>query len=136
METIDRAAEAFGMPVGPVELADRVGLDVACQVARILGGASGLPVPTALQSKVDAGHLGAKTGQGFYRYVGDKPQKMAEAPPPPADLEDRLILPLVNEAVACLTDGVVADADLLDAGVIFAVADSMKALAVKGLRLC
>ena len=119
LETIDRAAEAFGMPVGPVELADRVGLDVASHVAEILGAAFERPVPPGLAEKLAAGDLGAKTGQGFYRYVEDKAQKAHEAAPAPADLQDRLILPMLNEAVACLADGVVADADLLDAGVIF-----------------
>ncbi len=119
LETIDQAAEAFGMPVGPVELADRVGLDVAYHVAEILGAALGQPVPPGLKLKLDAGELGAKTGQGFYRYVDDKAQKAAEVPAAPADLPDRLILSMLNEAVACLADGVVADADLLDAGVIF-----------------
>ncbi len=118
-ETIDLAAEAFGMPVGPVELADRVGLDVACHVAEILGAAFGLPVPASLKAKVDAGELGTKTGSGFYRYVEDKAQKATEVPPAPEDLQDRLILPMLNEAVACLADKVVADADLLDAGIIF-----------------
>ncbi|HEX6999064.1 MAG TPA: 3-hydroxyacyl-CoA dehydrogenase NAD-binding domain-containing protein [Gammaproteobacteria bacterium] len=119
LETIDAAAEAFGMPVGPIELADRVGLDVAAHVARILGEAFGVAPPGALEAKVAAGELGVKTGRGFYVYRDGKPDKRRDFPKPDGDLEDRLLLPLVNEAVACYEDGVVEDLDLLDAGVVF-----------------
>lgn len=118
-ETIDAAATAFGMPVGPVELADRVGLDVALHVARILGEVLGSEPPAELEAKVAAGQLGVKTGAGFYRYRDDRPDKRADFPAPDRALEDRLILPLVNEALACYDDGVVDDLDLLDAGVVF-----------------
>jgi 3-hydroxyacyl-CoA dehydrogenase/enoyl-CoA hydratase/3-hydroxybutyryl-CoA epimerase len=120
LETIDAAAKSFGMPTGPVELADRVGLDVALHVARILAPLLGSPPPEALVRKVEAGELGAKTGRGFYAYDKDgKAVKAKSFARPDADLVDRLILPLLNEAVACLDAGIVADADLLDAGVIF-----------------
>jgi len=119
LETIDKAAENFGMPTGPVELADRVGLDVALHVTGILSETLGATVPALLQSKVDAGELGAKTGAGFYRFRRDRPQKAATFAEPDAELQDRLILALVNEAMACYEDGVVDDLDLLDAGVIF-----------------
>lgn len=117
---IDSVAVGFGMPQGPVELADTVGLDVALSVGDVLTRAFGAPPPDLLRPKVEAGELGRKTGQGFYRWVDGKPIKppagnVAAAP----DLEDRLILPLLNEAVACLREGIVTDADLLDAGVIF-----------------
>ncbi len=79
----------------------------------------GATVPALLQSKVDAGELGAKTGRGFYRFQRDRPQKAAAFAEPDAELQDRLILALVNEAMACYEDGVVDDLDLLDAGVIF-----------------
>jgi 3-hydroxyacyl-CoA dehydrogenase/enoyl-CoA hydratase/3-hydroxybutyryl-CoA epimerase len=118
LETIDAAAVAFGMPVGPIELADRVGLDVALHVARILKDIAGREPPALLEAKVTAGELGAKTGAGFYRYVDDRAQKEKEFPRPDRDLEDRLLLPLINEAVACFADGVVDDLDLLDAGVV------------------
>ena len=118
--TIDKAAEGFGMPMGPVELADSVGLDVGLHVSKVLGEAMGRPVPSGLADMVEAGRLGRKSGHGFYRWEDGKAVKPpAESASEPADLEDRLILPMVNEAVACLYDGVVADADLLDAGVIF-----------------
>ncbi|MEJ2257860.1 MAG: 3-hydroxyacyl-CoA dehydrogenase NAD-binding domain-containing protein [Woeseiaceae bacterium] len=118
---IDRAAEKFGMPMGPIELADSVGLDVARHVAAILTADSDREVPANdLAAKVEAGDLGRKTGQGYYRWEDGKAVK----PPAgdaalPDDIEDRLILPMVNEAVACLAEEVVSDADLLDAGVIF-----------------
>jgi 3-hydroxyacyl-CoA dehydrogenase/enoyl-CoA hydratase/3-hydroxybutyryl-CoA epimerase len=120
LETIDAAAKRFGMPVGPIELADRVGLDVALHVAELLGDLLGRNVPDVLRQKVAAGHLGAKTGQGFYAYGKDgKAIKNRSTATPDSKLADRLILPLVNEAVACLDARIVADEDLLDAGVIF-----------------
>jgi 3-hydroxyacyl-CoA dehydrogenase/enoyl-CoA hydratase/3-hydroxybutyryl-CoA epimerase len=117
---IDKAAEAFGMPMGPVELADSVGLDVGLHVSKVLGAAMNRPVSKTLQKMVDDGLLGRKSGQGFYKWVDGKAVKPAsDGQNVPADIEDRLILMMVNEAVACLHDRVVTDADLLDAGVIF-----------------
>jgi 3-hydroxyacyl-CoA dehydrogenase / enoyl-CoA hydratase / 3-hydroxybutyryl-CoA epimerase len=116
---IDKAALKFGMPMGPIELVDTVGLDVAASVGKIMADFHGQVLPEAF--KVEPGKRGKKDGQGLYKWENDKPVK-----PPlpanyeaPADLEDRLVLALLNEAVSCLHDGVVADADLLDAGVIF-----------------
>ena len=117
---IDRAAEAFGMPMGPVELVDSVGIDVALHVSEVLGSAMKRPVPQKLADMVEAGHLGRKSGQGFYRWENGKAVKPTAAGAGGlAEIEDRLILQMINEAVACLHDGVVKDADLLDAGVIF-----------------
>jgi len=117
---IDRAAEAFGMPMGPVELVDSVGIDVALHVSKVLGGAMNRPVPQKLADMVEGGQLGRKSGQGFYRWENGKPVKPAAAGTAGGEeIQDRLILPMVNEAVACLHDGIVSDADLLDAGVIF-----------------
>jgi 3-hydroxyacyl-CoA dehydrogenase/enoyl-CoA hydratase/3-hydroxybutyryl-CoA epimerase len=118
---IDRAAEKFGMPMGPIELVDSVGLDIAQHVAAILTAGSDREVPAnELGDKVAAGDLGRKTGRGYYRWVDGKAVKPdAGGAGIPDDIEDRLILPMVNEAVACLDEEVVADADLLDAGVIF-----------------
>jgi 3-hydroxyacyl-CoA dehydrogenase/enoyl-CoA hydratase/3-hydroxybutyryl-CoA epimerase len=117
---IDRAAENFGMPMGPVELVDSVGIDVALHVSRVLGAALNRPVPDALAVMVDNGQLGRKSGQGFYRWVDGKADKPANSGADIAeDVQDRLVLSMVNEAVACLADGVVSEADLLDAGVIF-----------------
>jgi 3-hydroxyacyl-CoA dehydrogenase/enoyl-CoA hydratase/3-hydroxybutyryl-CoA epimerase len=120
LEAIDAAAKAFGMPMGPIELADRVGLDVALHVAEILRDVLAVAPPDALRAKVAKGELGVKTGRGFYVYGADgKAIKQRRVGPRDPDLMDRLLLPLINEAVACLDEGVVADADLLDAGVIF-----------------
>jgi 3-hydroxyacyl-CoA dehydrogenase/enoyl-CoA hydratase/3-hydroxybutyryl-CoA epimerase len=118
---IDKAAKKFGMPMGPIELIDTVGLDVAAGVAKELAPFLGLNVPDALAAPPEAGKRGKKDGQGLYKWADGKPVKPAlpKDYQAPADLEDRLILPLLNEAVAALHDGVVADADLLDAGVIF-----------------
>ena len=117
---IDKAAVKFGMPMGPIELIDTVGLDVAAGVGRELAPFLGLQIPAALQT-VEPDKRGKKDGQGIYTWENGKPKKpdVASDYQAPADLEDRLILPLLNEAVACLHEGVVADADLLDAGVIF-----------------
>jgi 3-hydroxyacyl-CoA dehydrogenase/enoyl-CoA hydratase/3-hydroxybutyryl-CoA epimerase len=117
---VDRAALGFGMPMGPVLLADTVGLDICLSVARILGAHLGGAVPPRLEQMVAAGHLGRKTGQGFYRFRDGRPVTPGgPVPEPGGAIEQRLMLRLVNEAVACLREQVVADEDLLDAGVIF-----------------
>jgi 3-hydroxyacyl-CoA dehydrogenase/enoyl-CoA hydratase/3-hydroxybutyryl-CoA epimerase len=118
---IDRVGKAFGMPMGPIELTDVVGLDVSLHVGRVLADALQRRVPDILVKLVEQKKFGRKSGEGFYVWRDGKPVK-AESPQfaVPADLEDRLILPMLNEAVACLREGVVADADLLDAGAIFA----------------
>ncbi|MEY2853159.1 MAG: hypothetical protein RL030_291 [Pseudomonadota bacterium] len=122
-EIIDGAAIHFGMPMGPIELADVVGLDVCRQVGQIITAAIGRRIPVALKrldALIGANHLGRKSGQGFYRWSDGKAQKQEVEPDFVAkELQDRLMLTLVNESVACLRIGVVADADLVDAGVIF-----------------
>ncbi len=120
LEAIDRAAVEFGMPAGPVELADTVGLDVALSVSKVFADEFGLAIPPRLVQMVEDGHLGRKSGRGFYEYRKGKPVRdKKRADQGPTDLTDRLVMPLLNEAVACLTEGVVDDADLIDAGVIF-----------------
>ncbi len=118
---IDKAAVRFGMPMGPIELVDTVGLDVAAGVGAELSPFLGLTVPPALSEQADPGKRGKKDGEGLYKWEDGKAIKPAapDSYKAPDDLQDRLILPMLNEAVACLHDGVVADADLLDAGVIF-----------------
>ncbi|MBS0377021.1 MAG: enoyl-CoA hydratase/isomerase family protein [Proteobacteria bacterium] len=118
---IDRAAVEFGMPMGPIELIDVVGLDVAQHVGEIIAQQLNRPVTqiTRLSELIAAGKLGRKSGEGFYRWEDGKAVKPPAAGGAPADLTDRLILTLVNECVACLREGVVADADLADAAVIF-----------------
>jgi len=116
---IDRVAMDFGMPMGPVELADVVGLDVAMHVGQILAAAFSKPTPQNVVKLVEAKKLGRKTGAGFYSWQDGKAVKPPAAGSIPSDLQDRMILALVNEAVAVLREAVVADGDLLDAGIIF-----------------
>ena len=118
-ETLDAAAREFGMPMGPIELADTVGLDVGLAVGRELAKPGG-PQPKKIQELVAAKKLGKKSGEGFYKWVNGKPQKAKGAGSVDlAPLWMRMTLPAVNEAVACVREGIVADADLCDAGVIF-----------------
>jgi 3-hydroxyacyl-CoA dehydrogenase / enoyl-CoA hydratase / 3-hydroxybutyryl-CoA epimerase len=122
MPLVDRAAVDIGIPMGPVELADVIGLDVASHVGEIVARELGRAPPdlTQLRALVAAKKLGRKTGEGFYVWRDSKavkPQLGGERPP--EDLTDRLILPLVNECVACLRERVVDDPDLVDAAVIF-----------------
>lgn len=119
-ESIDEAALRFGMPMGPVELADTVGLDVALSVAKVFAQELNKPVPELLETMVKAGTLGKKTGRGFYRYRDGQPVKdHSRASLSHTDLQDRLILPLLNEVVLCRREKIVEDDDLIDAGVIF-----------------
>ena len=120
LAVIDRAAEHFGMPMGPIELIDTVGLDIAVGVSKVLGEAFDRAIPSEISNMVERKELGRKTGKGFYQWQDGKPIKNNVEPVMITQaLMDRLILPLVNEAVACLFEGVVKDDDLLDAGVIF-----------------
>jgi 3-hydroxyacyl-CoA dehydrogenase/enoyl-CoA hydratase/3-hydroxybutyryl-CoA epimerase len=118
---LDREARKFGMPMGPIELADTVGLDVCASVGRELAPFLGLEIPAGLEEKLAANKRGKKDGEGLYVWKEGKPEKPDVDPDyvAPADLQDRMILPMVNEAIACLAEQVVDDADLLDAGVIF-----------------
>ena len=119
-EEIDEAAKSFGMMIGPVELVDMVGMDVCLAVAENMVSHFGGTVPIKLREMVKAGKLGRKTGQGFYRYKNGKPIKQKIKSTKSAnDMANRLVLRMVNEAVSCLREGVVADSDLLDAGMIF-----------------
>ncbi len=118
---IDRQALAFGMPMGPVELADTVGLDICLHVAEILSSHLGTSVPQRLHELVGQRRLGRKTGEGFYHYKNGKPVKKPVPRGFQGDSEiiDRLILRMLNEVVACLREGVVADTELLDGGMIY-----------------
>ncbi len=117
-EKIDQAARTFGMPMGPIELADAVGLDVCLHVGKILKqGGEG----SKLEDMVKAGKLGKKSGEGFYKWVDGRAQKIEKAYEP-ADLKRlgrELIEPLLIECERCRDEKVVESADLVDAGVIF-----------------
>jgi 3-hydroxyacyl-CoA dehydrogenase/enoyl-CoA hydratase/3-hydroxybutyryl-CoA epimerase len=120
-ETIDAAMEAFGMPMGPIELADTVGLDICLAAGKALakkGEDGDAEAPKVLLDKVALGHLGKKTGQGIYRYEKGKPVK-GQPDRWDQNLIDALIEPYLAEAQAVLAEGVVADAELVDAGLIF-----------------
>jgi 3-hydroxyacyl-CoA dehydrogenase/enoyl-CoA hydratase/3-hydroxybutyryl-CoA epimerase len=122
IEVIDEAALRYGMPVGPVELADVVGLDVCKHVGDIVSGALNRQKPdtSKLDALLAAKKLGRKSGEGFYVWKDGKAvKKPGPVADPPADLEDRLILALANECAAVLREGIVEDADLIDAGCIF-----------------
>ena len=118
---LDRTAKQFGMPMGPIELADTVGLDVCAAVGRELAPFLGLELPSNLDDKLTVNNRGKKDGKGLYTWHEGRPQKPEVDPNyiPPPDVQERMIMALLNEAVACLADHVVDDADLLDAGVIF-----------------
>jgi 3-hydroxyacyl-CoA dehydrogenase/enoyl-CoA hydratase/3-hydroxybutyryl-CoA epimerase len=124
---IDAAAEKFGMPMGPIELADQVGLDICLAVGDMLRskfGDSLPPTPAWLRDKVANGELGRKTGKGFYVWKDGKADKTpASASPataqPTEEMIDRLILPMSNVCVACLREGIVDNADMVDGAMIF-----------------
>jgi 3-hydroxyacyl-CoA dehydrogenase/enoyl-CoA hydratase/3-hydroxybutyryl-CoA epimerase len=121
-ETIDKAAEDFGMPMGPIELADQVGLDICLAVADMLKRELNWAMPDApqwLRDKVEQKKLGKKTGEGLYVWKEGKAVKAPGAPPPDPDMADRLLLPMVNTCVALLREGVSDDPDVIDGAMIF-----------------
>ncbi|MGE4348586.1 MAG: 3-hydroxyacyl-CoA dehydrogenase NAD-binding domain-containing protein [Candidatus Berkiella sp.] len=118
---IDKAAVDFGMPMGPIELADTVGLDVCLNALEKMSSFLDIKVPEKLRDYVKRGDLGRKTGKGFYHYKNGKCQKpkISKSESMPSDTTDRLMFRLLNEAVACLREGIVENSELLDAGCIF-----------------
>lgn len=124
---VDEAMLAFGMPMGPIELVDTVGLDIAMAAGRQLAG--GAAPPRCLLDRVEQGRIGKKSGEGFYRWADGKPQKGNAAGTTPAKvgaggtadpaLAERLAGEIVAAAQRLVDAGIVADADLADAGVIF-----------------
>ena len=121
-ETLDKAMEEFGMPMGPIELADTVGLDICLhagkQLAKKDAQGNEAEAPKVLLDKVALGQLGRKTGQGIYRWENNKPVK-GEAAAYDQSMIQALIQPYLDEAKAVLAEGIVPDAELIDAGLIF-----------------
>ena len=115
-ETVDAAMLAFGMPMGPIELIDTVGLDIAMAAGKQLAG--GAEPPRCLLERVNQGQLGKKSGQGFYVWTDGKASK-ASAGVVPVGLAEQLVTPLIDRVEQLVATGVVADAELADAGVIF-----------------
>ncbi len=117
-KSLDSAALAFGMPMGPLELCDQVGLDVCLDVAAGLGfkGERGV-----LEEMVKEGRLGRKSGKGFYDWKNGRKSKKIEADfsPRAEKIADELISPMIKAAEKCLEEKIVPNRDLLDAGIIF-----------------
>ena len=121
-EAIDRVAEDFGMPMGPIELADQVGLDICLSVADMLRERldSGMPpAPDWLKQKVEDGDLGKKTGKGLYDWKKGNAEKKDKFNEAPDDTLDRLLLPMLNACMACLREGVIDNEELVDGAMIF-----------------
>ena len=122
---IDAAAEKFGMPMGPIELADQVGLDICLDVGDMLRSKFGdtlPPTPAWLREKVAKGELGRKSGKGFYVWKDGKADKAPASPQaarPTPEMIDRLVLPMSNVCIACLREGIVDNPDIVDAAMIF-----------------
>jgi 3-hydroxyacyl-CoA dehydrogenase / enoyl-CoA hydratase / 3-hydroxybutyryl-CoA epimerase len=133
MESIDKAMRAFGMPVGPIELLDDVGIDVAAKAAGTMAAAfpARMPPDPALDKLVTLGRIGRKAKKGFYFYEKDRrggpdqavygelgvssPSKNLSS----SEIQERLVLPMINEAAYCLSEGIVASPAKLDLAMIF-----------------
>ena len=118
-DKIDEAARTFGMPMGPIELADTVGLDVCLHVGKILKLSGD---GTRLERLVESGRLGKKSGEGFYVWKDGKAQRAKDKTFDARDLDRlgrELVAPMISEAERALAEGVVESADLVDGGVIF-----------------
>ncbi len=116
---IDRAARDYGMPMGPIHLADTVGLDICLSVAEELAAPLGMEVPARLRTMVEAGNLGQKSGSGFYQYKKGKIQQSSGSVRKDIPIIDRLILRQLNETVACLREKVVSGTEAVDVGMVF-----------------
>jgi 3-hydroxyacyl-CoA dehydrogenase/enoyl-CoA hydratase/3-hydroxybutyryl-CoA epimerase len=115
-ETVDEAMLAFGMPMGPIELADTVGLDIAMAAGKQLAG--GAEAPRCLVERVEKNFFGKKSGRGFYDWSSGSAAK-AVCGSVPDGLAQRLVTPLIERVEKLVADGVVATPELADAGVIF-----------------
>lgn len=136
VEEIDREAKLFGMPMGPLELLDTVGLDVALDVSKTLASLSleESPTPSYLSEMVKRNHLGQKSGHGFYEYKKRRRDRPAVSEPntPPSPLpqplefsgesisgiQQRLVFTMLNAAADCLRDRIVSEAWMVDVGMV------------------
>ncbi|MFI5372700.1 MAG: 3-hydroxyacyl-CoA dehydrogenase NAD-binding domain-containing protein, partial [Candidatus Eisenbacteria bacterium] len=129
---IDGAMRRFGMPMGPFEVVDEVGIDVAHKVAGVLSAAfpRRMTSAAALEKLLAAGRLGRKSGRGFYRHRGRRREPDPElrpllgltrerTAPTPEMLIERMVLAMVNESARCLEEGIVADAGKVDLALVF-----------------
>lgn len=120
---IDHAAIQAGMPMGPLALVDQVGADICLAVAEYMQKHYGGEVSAILKQKVTSKELGVKTGVGFYTYRQGKPidtkYKKHKVGVASTEMQNRLILRLLNEVVACLAEGVVASKEEADIGLVF-----------------
>ncbi len=131
IKRLDRALANFGMPMGPIELFDEVGIDVAYKVAKILAVSMGdrMAESGLLNRLIDRGRLGKKNGVGFYTYKGkdkvitrdvtDLIQVKTKIELTDTELVQRMIYPMVNEAARCLDEKIVSKPDKIDLAMIF-----------------
>jgi 3-hydroxyacyl-CoA dehydrogenase/enoyl-CoA hydratase/3-hydroxybutyryl-CoA epimerase len=132
VEDLDRALVDWGFPVGPITLLDEVGIDVGAKVAHVLQGAFGdrMKAPEALEAVVKAGRLGRKNGKGFYTYGGKEkrvdetvydlvPGGRARKRVGREEIQERVSLQMVNEAIRCLGEGILRSARDGDVGAVF-----------------
>ncbi len=126
-EQIDHLVEKFGMPMGPIELVDQVGIDVGYKVAHILQDAFGdrMKVAPILEEVKKKGLLGKKSGQGFYLHEGKtktiNPDVKAGSHASGVSTEDalkRMIYMMINEAARCLEEKVVDGPETVDIGMV------------------
>jgi len=122
VQDIDQAALDFGMPMGPLHLSDQVGIDICLSVADVFSDYFNRPVPKIMDRMIGDNKLGVKSGRGFYNYKNGKkivPRSWKRSSAQADQLLCRLLDPLLAEAEACLAEGIVDSADLVDAGMIF-----------------
>jgi enoyl-CoA hydratase/long-chain 3-hydroxyacyl-CoA dehydrogenase len=136
LEAMDKAMKNFGMPVGPITLADEVGIDVTYKVASFLSQADlGVRMTggdvSLMENMINKGWLGKKSGQGFYTYKGKKKTINSDVQAyvnefaqqdlglNETDIQDRIVSRFVNEAAKCLEDEIISDPVVGDIGLVF-----------------